>query len=112
FLSRVFLTHWKPDSKRKAVILIFDGLRVDAWEELLRDVFEERFEETAHFPGSALLPTETQLTRKTISAGCLPDKFTFGAENKLFLNWLRHNMPQLNVTFDVKVDDDSKDAGM
>src|SRR5262249_31053870 len=112
FLNRVFLTHWKPDSNRKAIILIFDGLRVDAWEELLSDVFEERFEETASFPGSALLPTETQFTRKAISAGSLPAQFISSVENKLFLNWLQHNIPHMNVTFEIKVDDDSKDAGM
>ncbi len=113
FLSRVFMTHWKPNSGRKAIILIFDGLRVDAWEELVRPVFEERFEETGRFPGSALLPTETQLTRKAISAGCLPDKFTTPpAEDRLLQNWLRQNLPQFKVNFEVKVDDDQKAAGM
>jgi hypothetical protein len=112
FLSRVFQTHWKPNSQSKAIILIFDGLRIDAWEELLSEVFEERFEQTARFPASALLPTETQLTRKAISAGCLPAEFTSRAENQLLLSWIARYMPDLKITFDVKVNDDQKDAGM
>ncbi len=34
FLDRVLKPHWDPQSGRKAVVMVFDGLRVDAWEEL------------------------------------------------------------------------------
>ncbi|NLG51780.1 MAG: PglZ domain-containing protein, partial [Chloroflexi bacterium] len=64
FLRRLVQPHWDPRSGRKAVILIFDGLRTDAWEEIVRPVLEERFDVMEERPGCALLPTETQLSRK------------------------------------------------
>lgn len=51
---------------------VWVGFHLDAWDELVCPVFEERFEEVHRYPGSAILPTETQLTRKAISAGFLP----------------------------------------
>jgi hypothetical protein len=72
FVPRFLRKHWDPQGGRKAVLLIFDGLRLDAWEELVRPVLEERFDVIERQPGSAILPTETQLSRKAISAGCLP----------------------------------------
>ena len=44
FVPRVLKTHWDAQSGQKAVILIFDGLRVDAWEELVRPVLEEKYD--------------------------------------------------------------------
>jgi hypothetical protein len=38
FVPRVLKSHWDSQSGQKAVVLIFDGLRVDAWEELVRPV--------------------------------------------------------------------------
>jgi hypothetical protein len=64
FVSRVLKTHWDAQSGHKAVILIFDGLRVDAWEELVRPVLEEKYDVIEELPGSAILPTETNLSRK------------------------------------------------
>src|ERR1019366_4337478 len=66
FVSRVLKTYWDPQSSQKAVILIFDGLRVDAWEELVRPVLEEKYDVIERLPGSAILPTETHLSRKAI----------------------------------------------
>jgi hypothetical protein len=73
------------------VVLVFDGMRTDAWDEFLRPVLEERFEVIASRPGSAILPTETQLSRKAISAGCLPADFPVrsGNELELFRSWLK-----------------------
>jgi hypothetical protein len=59
FLPRMLQAHWDPQSGRKAVVMVFDGLRTDAWDEFLRPVFEERFEVIESRPGSALIPTET-----------------------------------------------------
>ena len=75
FIPRVLKTHWDAQSRQKAVILIFDGLRVDAWEELVRPVLEEKYDVVDELKGSAILPSETHLSRKAISAGCLPTSF-------------------------------------
>ena len=52
FVSRVLKTHWDAQSGQKAVILIFDGLRVDAWEELVRPVLEEKYDVSNNFPAA------------------------------------------------------------
>lgn len=111
FLPRLLQAHWDPQSNRKAVIMVFDGLRTDAWEEFLRPVFEERFAIIESRPGSALLPTETKLSRKAISAGCLPEAFTSQNELTLLQHWLKQQM-RLNLPFEVVRDDDTAASGM
>jgi len=111
FLPRVLRTHWDPQSGRKAVIMVFDGLRTDAWDELLRPVFEERFELVERRPGSSLLPSETYLSRKAISAGCLPEKFLSTRESNLLKAWLKDNLG-LDLSFDVRQDSDTVDSGI
>lgn len=111
FLPRVFKTHWDPQSHRKAVILVFDGLRTDAWDELVRPVLEERFQVIASYAGSALIPTETQLSRKAISASCLPWEFVSQNELKLLQTWLRKAL-QIAPQFEVVIDDDAIASGM
>lgn len=114
FLSRMLRSHWDPQSGQKAVVMVFDGMRTDAWDELLRPVLEERYEIIESRPGSAILPTETQLSRKAISAGRMPDDF-IGKEStqelKLLQSWLKRNMG-LNLTFEVVRDDDTVQSGM
>jgi len=111
FLSRMVGAHWDPQSGRKAVVMVFDGLRVDAWDELLRPVFEERFEVIESRTGSALIPTETTLSRKAISAGCLPEAFTSTRELDLLRSWLRDNLG-LNLHLNVVQDSDTIASGM
>lgn len=111
FLPRLLRTQWDPQSGRKAVILVFDGLRTDAWDELLRPVFEERFEIVARKPGCALLPTETQLSRKAIAAGKLPVEFTSQRELDLLRSWLKEQIG-LAPHFRIEVNDDSIASGI
>jgi len=111
FVSRVLKTHWDPQSGRKAVILIFDGLRVDAWEELVRPVLEEKYDVIDQLPGSAILPSETHLSRKAISAGCLPLSFCSTSENALLENALKTHLG-LTVKFMVKSQNDSIECGI
>jgi len=111
FVSRVLKTHWDPQSGRKAVILIFDGLRVDAWEELVRPVLEEKYDVIDQLPGSAILPTETHLSRKAISAACLPLSFCSTSENALLENALKTHLG-LTVKFMVKSQNDSVECGI
>jgi hypothetical protein len=113
FLGRMLKAHWDPKSGRKAVVLVFDGLRMDAWDELVRPVLEERFEVIERRPGSALIPTETELSRKAIAAGELPTRFPIKSKRELDLlsAWLKTHMgitPQFNVIRD----DDTIASGM
>jgi hypothetical protein len=110
-LPRLLRTHWDPRSGHKAVILVFDGLRTDAWAELLRPVFEERFEVITSRPGCALIPTETQLSRKAIAAGKLPVEFTSQRELELLRGWLKGQMG-LAPQFQVVIDDDTIASGI
>lgn len=110
-LARLLKAHWDPQSGQKAVILVFDGLRTDAWDEFLRPVFEERYALLESRPGSALLPTETHLSRKAISAGCLPSSFSATGELKLLQNWLKGQMG-LEPRFETIKNDDTAASGM
>lgn len=111
FLPRLLKAHWDPKSGRKAVVMVFDGMRTDAWDEFLRPVFEERFEVVDSRPGSALIPTETHLSRKAISAGCLPDAFSSTNELKLLRAWLKDKLGLEPNFVDIK-DDDTVASGM
>jgi hypothetical protein len=114
FLPRMLRAYWDPQSGQKAVVMVFDGMRTDAWDELLRPVLEERYEIIESRPGSAILPTETQLSRKAISAGRLPVEF-IGKEStmelKLLDGWLKRNMG-LNLQLKNVKDDDTIESGM
>jgi hypothetical protein len=73
-IRRCLKPYWDPQ-KEKAALLIFDGMRYDIWDELLKPMLLDRMELEADLSGSSILPSETQLTRKAISAGAFPDKF-------------------------------------
>jgi hypothetical protein len=75
FLQRCLKPYWDPQ-KGKAALFIFDGMRYDIWHELLRPTLLERMEEIKDLPGCSILPSETQITRKAISAGTYPDEFS------------------------------------
>jgi hypothetical protein len=114
FLPRMLKAYWDPQSGQKAVVMVFDGMRTDAWDELLRPVLEERYEIIESRPGSAILPTETQLSRKAISAGRMPGEFIdkeSTMELKLLDAWLKQNMG-LNLQFKVVKNDDTIESGM
>ncbi len=74
FLRRCLKPHWDPE-KEKAVLFIFDGMRYDIWDELFRPMLTGRMDLIKDYPASSLLPTETHITRKAISAGTYPDEF-------------------------------------
>jgi len=112
FLRRMLKAHWDPQSGRKAVIMVFDGLRTDAWDEFLRPVLEERFTVIESRPGSALLPTETHLSRKAIAAGCLPEAFSSQSELTLLVTWLKAWLGHTTPYLDVVKDQDTEASGM
>lgn len=74
FLRRCVKPHWDPINE-KAVVFVFDGMRSDIWDELVRPIFEDRMEIIADYPATSLLPTETHISRKAIFAGTFPDSF-------------------------------------
>jgi hypothetical protein len=113
FLPRLFKPYWDPQKGQKAVILVFDGLRTDAWDEFVRPVLEERYALIHSRPGSAILPTETELSRKAISAGKLPADFPPGSkrESELLKAWLKENLGWA-PNFEIVRDSDTEASGM
>ncbi len=88
FLDRVLRPNWDPRSE-KAIVLIFDGMRYDIWDEFLRPLMEDRFELLHDYPGLSLLPSETHITRKAICAGTFPDEFdSRSGEDRLLVDGL------------------------
>lgn len=83
FLERCLKPMWDPQTG-KAALFIFDGMRYDIWDEFLKPRLLERMEVVKEHIGCSLLPSETHITRKAISAGTFPDEFnTDEAEDKL-----------------------------
>jgi hypothetical protein len=83
FLQRCLKPMWDPQAG-KAALFIFDGMRYDIWDEFLKPRLLERMELIKDHIGCSLLPSETHITRKAISAGTYPDEFnTDEAEDKL-----------------------------
>ncbi len=82
FLRRCLKPNWDPE--KNAVLFIFDGMRYDIWDELFRPLLTDHMEVIKEYYGLSLLPSETKITRKAISAGAYPDEFDTGrAEDKL-----------------------------
>lgn len=83
FLQRCLKPMWDPQMG-KAALFIFDGMRYDIWDEFLKPGLLERMDLVKDHTGCSLLPSETHITRKAISAGTFPDEFnTDEAEDKL-----------------------------
>lgn len=74
FIKRCLKPHWDKE-KETAVILIFDGMRYDIWEKFLKPVVLNYMDVVEELHASSILPTETHITRKAISAGTYPDEF-------------------------------------
>jgi hypothetical protein len=100
FLARCLKPNWDPQTE-KAVLLIFDGMRYDIWDELLKPMLLDRMDIIVDMPASSILPSETQLTRKAISAAAFPDKFDkTWSEDRLLKEAL---VRELGLKDDVKV---------
>ena len=100
FLRRCLKPYWDAKNE-KATLFIFDGMRYDIWEELVYPLLVDRVEKLADLPASSLLPSETQLTRKAISAGTFPDEFNSNAaEDALLKEGLSR---ELGLTVDIEV---------
>jgi hypothetical protein len=97
FIQKCVKPNWDPE-KEKAVILIFDAMRYDIWNELLKPLILSKMNITAEYKALSLLPTETHISRKALSASSFPDEFdNTKSENELLQNALkrifRYNNP-------------------
>jgi hypothetical protein len=92
YLRRCLRPNWDYQQE-KAVLLIFDGMRYDIWDELLKPALLEHLEVVREWPGLSLIPSETPISRKAISAGACPDAFNMGAsENGLLQEALSRDL--------------------
>lgn len=73
FYEKFIAPRRRTDSARakKAVVLLVDSMRFDLWRELLRPALELDYE-VEETVGFALLPSETQVSRKAFFAGKPP----------------------------------------
>lgn len=101
FLQRVVKPHWDPINE-KAVIFIFDGMRYDIWDTLVKPHLLDYMELVTDRSGCALIPSETKISRNAISAGTFPDSFNPNeAENSLLQKALI-NLFQLSSQINVE----------
>ena len=99
FITRCLKPNWDPQTE-KAALFIFDGMRYDIWDQLLRPMLTDRMELLRDYPAASILPPETQLTRKAISAGAFPLDFrSTDAEGALLKTALAR---EFNITGDVE----------
>ncbi len=68
FLRRCVKPNWDPQVE-KAVLFIFDGMRWDIWDDLLRPMVEDRQQLVKDYMALSLLPSETHLSRKPSAPG-------------------------------------------
>ena len=61
-----------PTKTRRIWILIFDGMRLDTWEEIVKPIMSSRFEVREEKLYITMLPSETDVARVAILAGASP----------------------------------------
>lgn len=72
WLPDVVLPQMATHPGQRVWLLVFDGLRWDLWQRVLRPALEEAGWETEVAPGIALLPTATYYCRRSLLAGSSP----------------------------------------
>lgn len=74
FIGRALKPNWDPQTE-KAAVFVFDGMRYDIWDTLLRPLLEDRMEIVENAMASSLLPSETHISRWALAAGTTPNQF-------------------------------------
>ncbi len=64
-----------PSKDRKIWILIFDGMRLDTWEEIVKPTMLSKFEMKEEKLYVSMLPSETDVARVAILAGLSPNEW-------------------------------------
>ena len=65
-----------PTKARRIWILIFDGMRLDTWEEIVKPIMSSKFEVREEKLYITMLPSETDVARVAILAGASPVDWT------------------------------------
>ncbi|MEO9029826.1 MAG: PglZ domain-containing protein, partial [Ktedonobacteraceae bacterium] len=101
FIRRCLKPNWDPQ-REKAVVLLFDGMRYDIWDELLRPTLLDRMNIIQELPASSILPSETHVSRWAIAAGEEPEKF--GAKRRPAENNLLQKALLRDLNYPVQVE--------
>jgi len=64
-----------PSKDRKIWILIFDGMRLDTWEEIVKPIMLSKFDIKEEKLYMSMLPSETDVARVAILAGLSPTEW-------------------------------------
>jgi hypothetical protein len=64
-----------PSKDMKIWILIFDGMRFDTWKEVVKPIISQKFEIREEKPYFSMLPSETDIARVAVLAGCPPNEW-------------------------------------
>lgn len=70
--DHVFKRGIVPTKERRIWILIFDGMRLDTWEEVVKPILSSKFELKEEKLYLTMLPSETDIARVAILAGASP----------------------------------------
>jgi hypothetical protein len=101
FIRRCLKPYWDPQHEN-AVVLLFDGMRYDIWDELLRPALLESMELVRELPAASILPSETHVSRWAIAAGKEPE--SFGAKRRPAENMLLQQALKRDLRYDIPVD--------
>lgn len=64
-----------PSKDTKVWILIFDGMRYDTWKGVVKPLIAQKFEIKEEKPYLSMLPSETDIARVAVLAGCPPNEW-------------------------------------
>lgn len=61
--------------ERRIWILIFDGMRIDTWENIVKPIISDKFEIEHEKLYISILPSSTDIARTSLLSGCLPSNW-------------------------------------
>jgi hypothetical protein len=104
----------KPSEDRKIWILIFDGMRLDTWKQVVKPILQTKFEIKEEKLYVSTLPSETDIARVAVLAGGPPNEwedynggFTYDhniLSSRLFGLSRYKGMDKLRVTVNAEAD--------
>jgi hypothetical protein len=71
----IIMKNIQPDEARKLWVLIFDGMRLDTWEKIVKPVLISKFEVVEECLYLCVLPSLTDIARVAILAGGIPSEW-------------------------------------
>lgn len=80
FMSPRLATHIlrsaKKMTQKRLWVLVFDGMRFDTWDSVVKPIIQTKFEITEEKTYLCLLPSVTEISRKALFAGATPDRWS------------------------------------